>query len=104
MCPLWLPLAAWDGTWDLACCTGCSGDSGVVPVTTVAPDEALYDVALLPPSQRDSVARLTSEAMRGSEGLPVGVQVMTPMWRDELCLHIMEEVEKGVNFRARPRL
>jgi Asp-tRNA(Asn)/Glu-tRNA(Gln) amidotransferase A subunit family amidase len=40
--------------------------------------------------------------MDNSAGLPVGVQVMTPMWRDELCLYVMSEIEKSVNYSSKP--
>ena len=33
-------------------------------------------------------------------GLPVGVQVMTPMWQDEKCLYIMSEIEREVQFKS----
>jgi len=49
----------------------------------------MYDVSKIPEAQRDSVTRLAHAAMQDSAGMPVGVQVVTPMWRDELCAYIM---------------
>lgn len=50
--------------------------------------------------------RLASEVLRGSKGLPVGVQVMTLPSRDELCLRVMLELESALGgpFAARPRI
>ncbi|CAM9303295.1 unnamed protein product [Ectocarpus sp. 12 AP-2014] len=76
--------------------------AGVVPVTLVRPDEQDYDVKRLPVNQRDGTARLARETMRGSAGLPVGVQVMTMPFQEELALHAMREVEKAVKFVAVP--
>lgn len=72
--------------------------AGTVPVTTVRKGEDNYDLANIPENQRDSVARLAHSAMMGSAGMPVGVQVVTGMWKDELCTYIMRCIEKGVNF------
>ena len=36
--------------------------------------------------------------MKGSAGLPVGVQVAAEPWRDELVLRVMREVEEGVCY------
>ena len=41
--------------------------------------------------------------VRDSAGLPVGVQVMTSKWKDELCLYVMSEIEKEVGFTGRPQ-
>jgi hypothetical protein len=39
--------------------------------------------------------------MVGAKGMPVGVQVMTHMWTDELCTFIMGELEKDIRFAER---
>jgi len=39
--------------------------------------------------------------MKGSEGMPVGVQVITPAYEDELCLHIMGAIEKSLKFNSK---
>jgi len=56
----------------------------------------------LPVNQRDSISKLTATATKGSVGLPVGVQVMTPMWEDENCLFVMAEIERAVEFNTLP--
>lgn len=76
--------------------------AGVVPVTTVKSTEQSYDLDALPMRQRDSVSRLTNVCMEGSEGLPVGVQVITPAYEDEICLHVMEAIEKLMKFKHKP--
>jgi fatty acid amide hydrolase len=71
--------------------------AGVVPVTTVDASEATYEP---PAEQLDSFAELTKRSMQGSAELPVGVQVMARRWKDETCLYVMREIEKGINFDA----
>ncbi|CAM9849086.1 unnamed protein product [Choristocarpus tenellus] len=78
--------------------------AGVVPVTTVRPEEEEYRMETLPPNQRDTIARFAEKALRGSEGLPVGVQIMTLPFKDELALFVMKEVEKAVKFKDIPKL
>ncbi len=73
--------------------------AGVVPVTLVRPEEEHYDLEALPPNQRDSMARRGRMQVEGSAGLPVGVQVMTRHGEDELCLHVMGEIERQIRFR-----
>ncbi len=74
--------------------------AGSVPVTTVQPSEAVYPRSDLPRVQQDSIAKAAARAMRGSAGLPVGVQVATMPFADELCLRIMKDLEAAVGFQA----
>jgi len=76
--------------------------AGVVPVTVVRPDEQVYDISALPVFQQDGLAKLVQKCTEGSAGCPVGVQVMTPMWQDENCLHIMGDIEREIKFTAKP--
>jgi fatty acid amide hydrolase len=76
--------------------------AGVVPVTTVRPDEAHYRMEDLPEDQRDSTAGVAAKIMQGSQGMPIGVSVMTPHFQDEKCLAVMKEVERLVNFHEKP--
>ena len=32
------------------------------------------------------------------EGFPVGVQVVAPTWKDEVCLRVMKELEKAADY------
>ena len=71
--------------------------TGVVPVTVVREDEQTYEAA-----RGDIVAKAIAEAMAGSAGLPVGVQVAALPFRDELCLRLMREMEEVIGFKCRP--
>jgi fatty acid amide hydrolase len=76
--------------------------SGVVPVTTIRPDEAHYRKEDLPENQRDSTADIAATIMEGSEGMPIGVSIMTPAFQDEKCLGVMKQIERLVNFQGKP--
>lgn len=78
--------------------------AGVVPVTRVRPDEAVYPPDDLPPQQRDSVARAAARSMAGAVGLPMGVHVVAKPFKDELCLHVMKRLEEATGFFARTQL
>uniref|UniRef100_A0A8R1E4D8 fatty acid amide hydrolase n=1 Tax=Caenorhabditis japonica TaxID=281687 RepID=A0A8R1E4D8_CAEJA len=39
---------------------------------------------------------LAKQHSRGTVGLPIGVQVATPPYREETCLRLMREIERGV--------
>ena len=62
--------------------------AGVVPVTTVRADECDREATL------DAVVRRAREVDRQSLGLPVGVQVATRGWKDELCLALLRAIEE----------
>lgn len=78
--------------------------TGVLPVTTVLEDEQHYyedSPEDLPPNQRDFIARLTAQEMKGSVGMPINISVLTPAYRDETCLRVMKEIETLAGFKAR---
>jgi fatty acid amide hydrolase len=78
--------------------------SGTVPVTTVRPGrEEEYRLEDLPENQRDHIAKLVAKCMEGSAGMPISVSVMTPPYRDEMCLRAMKQVEAVVKFAERPQ-
>lgn len=64
--------------------------AGVVPWTTVRADETLTSA-----SARDTAQRRAEEAMIGAEGLPIGVQVAAPRWKDEVVLAVMRALERA---------
>jgi fatty acid amide hydrolase len=64
--------------------------AGVVPVTTVREDECDREATM------DTVVRRAREIDRQSLGLPVGVQIATRGWKDELCLALLAAVERSV--------
>lgn len=76
--------------------------AGVVPVTRVRPDEQ----AGRKPS-RDLIEKAARKVEEGSEGLPVGVQVVARPWREHMALSAMkvieEEAEKRPEFPSRPQ-
>jgi len=63
---------------------------GVVPVTKVRPDETVR----VDPKGR--LARRAAEVDRGSDGLPVGVQVVARPYREDVVLAVMKAIELGV--------
>lgn len=71
--------------------------AGVVPVTRVRAGEE---------SDRrpgaDVIRRMVAAAEKGSAGLPVGVQVAAPWWRDDLVLAVMAAIEDGVDGVGHP--
>jgi fatty acid amide hydrolase len=71
--------------------------TGVVPVTVVREDEQTYEA-----TKGDIVAKAIAEAVAGSAGLPVGVQVSAMPFRDELCLRLMREMEEVIAFKCKP--
>lgn len=66
--------------------------AGVVPWTKTRPDEQEL------PGGFDLVEHLARRTVANSAGLPVGVQVMAPMWRDDVVLAVMRAIQA-----ARPR-
>ena len=63
--------------------------AGVVTVSLVKDSDLVpYD----PGTQDPDVTRMAKRAVQDSLGLPVGVQVVTLPWREELCLRTMLEL------------
>ena len=67
--------------------------AGVVPTTRTREGETLYTSR-----HNDMFTQLAKRALSGSEGLPMGVQVVALPWADELCLRAMREVESAVQW------
>ncbi|XP_077608278.1 fatty-acid amide hydrolase 1-like isoform X1 [Crocuta crocuta] len=65
---------------------------GVVPVTTVTPQDE-EELAFYKGYYGDSSDKHFREAVQGSVGLPVAVQCVALPWEEELCLRFMKEVE-----------
>jgi fatty acid amide hydrolase len=70
--------------------------AGVVPVTTVRENEQNSR-----PKSRDIVLKQAAAVDAGSVGLPVGVQVLAPPWREDVVLAVMAVIERGC---PRPKL
>ena len=74
--------------------------AGIVPVTKVTN----HDISKLTDEKEFPVGwNLTKKLMRESglntEGLPVGVQIVTKPYEEEKCLRIMKEVERIMNYQ-----
>ncbi len=69
--------------------------AGVVPVTRVQSGEESDRR-----KTRDAVDRAARETERGSAGLPVGVQVVTRHWREDVALAVMAALEAALRGRA----
>lgn len=69
--------------------------AGVVPVTRVQPDETRETHAGRP----DRVERKVAAVAARSAGLPVGVQVVSRPYRDEVALALMQAIEARVSRR-----
>ncbi|HNN50864.1 MAG TPA: amidase family protein [Pseudomonadota bacterium] len=63
--------------------------AGVVPVTRVAENETTWQG----PPPRDGVAKRCAEVVRGSAGLPIGVQVVSRPYREDVALAVMAAIE-----------
>lgn len=72
--------------------------TGAVPITKVRKEEQVY----IDPINRDKYARLMGKSLKGTEGLPLGVQVTTLPLKEELCLNVMRQIEKKVDFHELP--
>jgi fatty acid amide hydrolase len=68
---------------------GLNMPAGVCSVTKVKKEEEVYE------SQHDDyITNKLKEIMKGSEGLPVGVQVVSRAFHDEIVVKIMQDIEK----------
>ncbi|MHA1905440.1 MAG: amidase family protein, partial [Candidatus Thorarchaeota archaeon] len=65
--------------------------SGVVPVTLVGEFEETDGNR---ESSRDPTDTAAAEVERGSAGMPVGVQIVSRHWREDIVLKLMETLEE----------
>jgi fatty acid amide hydrolase len=70
--------------------------AGIAPMTTVTKE----DLANQPKREvhGDMLDKCADRVDQNSEGLPVGCQVVTLPWQDELALRVMRELEEAVPF------
>ena len=71
--------------------------AGVLPITTVKEGEDIYDFKV--EEKQQLIEKATKEAMKGSVGLPMGVQVVGLPFEDEKCVSVMRLIEKEFPFR-----
>jgi len=68
--------------------------SGTVPVTSVHPGEEEYIDEF-----GDLVTNMQRSDLKGSAGMPVGVQVVAWAFEDEVCLGVMKAIDNEVQFQ-----
>ncbi|XP_067950847.1 fatty-acid amide hydrolase 1-like [Watersipora subatra] len=71
--------------------------SGVVPVCNVTAEDTAADASQF--KAIDFMQTILKKGLKGSEGLPVGVQLISLPNCEERCLRLMKEVESAVNFK-----
>mmetsp|Transcript_24722 Transcript_24722/g.21889 ORF Transcript_24722/g.21889 Transcript_24722/m.21889 type:complete len:123 (+) Transcript_24722:1529-1897(+) len=76
--------------------------AGIVPITTVKDGEDVYPDNIDP--HRDEISKAEKQNMKGSVGMPVGVQVVTAPHQDEECLNVMIQIEKEIKFFEKNKL
>lgn len=74
--------------------------TGAITITRVREDEQTYTDL----HNDDAFAKTARAQMKGSAGLPVGVQIIGPMWQDEKVLNIMKEIEEAKPFTDEPKM
>lgn len=62
--------------------------AGIAPMTTVTPADVDQT-----PAGRDKIEKQIARFMQGAEGLPVGVQVVSPPWREDVNLAVLAALE-----------
>jgi len=70
--------------------------AGVLPVTTVTKEEAQEAYT---DGYRDHYTTEIDEDIKGSEGMPLGVQVVGRRWEDEKVLGIMQLLERQLKYK-----
>ena len=71
--------------------------AGVVPVTRVS-EEDMVNLKQFVVAGPKATAEYIAKDMEGTVGLPITVQCVAPMWREELCLRLLKEIEDGVHL------
>jgi fatty acid amide hydrolase len=62
--------------------------AGICPVTKVRADEQFYESV-----HKDPITKKLKEIMKGSEGMPLGVQIAGRSFQDEVVLKVMRDLE-----------
>lgn len=57
---------------------------------------------MLPLGRGTAGAEGAAKTMKGSAGLPIGIQVAFPPFQDEMCLHVMKDLQDAVKFKDLP--
>ena len=72
--------------------------AGIVPVTTVRRDEEVYEDSI-----NDGWSKKLKETVKGSEGLPICIQVVGFNYEDEKVLAVMKVLEDRLKFYPKPK-
>lgn len=70
--------------------------TGVIPVTEVKHDEQYYEDNI-----NDLITKRIKATVQESEGMPVGVQISTQIWKDEECIGLMHSLDKAISYRKK---
>lgn len=69
--------------------------AGVVPITEVQKGEdEIYEDGI-----NNAITKAIRQSIKGSVGIPMGIQVATPTWQDEKCLGVMKVIDEAIKFR-----
>jgi fatty acid amide hydrolase len=71
--------------------------AGVVPITRVLESEEGYYMD----DHNDMITNRIRTTMRGSAGMPIGIQVAAPKWKDEVCLAAMKILDSEIKFEQK---
>ena len=69
--------------------------AGTIPVTRVSEGQDVYVDKL----HKDVITKVLQNTMKGTLGLPVGIQVVTRANQDEKCLSILKELETYIGYK-----
>ena len=67
--------------------------SGTIPVRQVTAEEEIFVSKF-----NDSISNIYRNNIQGSKGLPIGIQISTMSYEDELCLGFMKQIEEIFQF------
>lgn len=92
----------------ISCCTSYSAlfnllgmPAGALPIRLLNSDETFYEDQ---EKFNDKYIKIADEVMKDSEGLPIGIQVITKSYHEEECIGLMKIIENIVKFNEKPDL
>lgn len=69
--------------------------AGTVPISTVHEDE---EISVTASKFSDDWQKKAEETLKNTRGLPLGIQIATKPFEDELCLEIMRQIDENVTL------
>ena len=73
--------------------------AGAVPITVIGENETVYDEKIR--SNNDMITKKARENLKESQGMPVGIQVITPFMEEEKCVYLMKQIEEKIGFHKK---